>query len=59
LKSSLFRKNEAEYQDNYFAYKPGGTIKDIIEISKIDNRLSVENHPYNSIFSRSLYNYRL
>jgi len=37
-----FRKNEAEYQDSYFAYTPVGAKKDFIEISRLDNRLAVE-----------------
>ena len=55
----LFRKNEAEYQDDIFSYKPGGTKKDMIEIARFDNRISVENHPYNSIFSKDFIFYKI
>ena len=44
------RKNQAELQDDYFSYKPGGKKKDLIEISRYDNRLSIENNPFNAVF---------
>mmetsp|Transcript_7776 Transcript_7776/g.6874 ORF Transcript_7776/g.6874 Transcript_7776/m.6874 type:complete len:107 (+) Transcript_7776:628-948(+) len=49
----FIQKNEVEYQDNYFSYKPGGKKKDIIGVQRFDNRLSVEGSPHNNVFSKS------
>ena len=46
------RKNQAELQDDYFSYKPGGKKRDLIEISRYDNRLSIESNPFNAVFCR-------
>ncbi|CAI2385115.1 unnamed protein product [Moneuplotes crassus] len=45
------QKNEVETQDNYFAYKPGGSKKDIYEIQRVDNRISAENATPTNVIS--------
>ena len=37
-----YRFNEAEIQDNYFAYQPGGTSITFVGIERADQRLATE-----------------
>ncbi|CAI2382433.1 unnamed protein product [Moneuplotes crassus] len=38
----FIQKNEAEIQDSYFAYQPGGSKKEFVEIHRVDSRLAVQ-----------------
>ncbi|CAI2382440.1 unnamed protein product [Moneuplotes crassus] len=38
----FIQNNEAEIQDSYFAYQPGGSKKEFVEIHRVDSRLAVQ-----------------
>ncbi|CAI2373460.1 unnamed protein product [Moneuplotes crassus] len=45
------QKNEAEIQDDYLAYLPGGTNKEFITLERFDQRLSIEGAVFPNIIS--------
>jgi len=48
----FLKKNEAEYQDSYWAYQPGGNKKEFVGIERVDQRLAVQDDAVDDVIFR-------
>lgn len=49
----IYRDNEAELQDGYFSYKPGGDELSFVGVDRVDSRLAVQDDADdNTIYSK-------
>ncbi|CAI2382796.1 unnamed protein product [Moneuplotes crassus] len=51
----FIQKNEAEIQDSYFAYQPGGSKKEFVEIHRVDSRLAVQIDDVDNVIYKLLF----
>ncbi|CAI2382333.1 unnamed protein product [Moneuplotes crassus] len=45
----FLQKNDAELQDNYFAYQPGGNEKEFVGVDRVDQKLAIQDESTDNI----------